>query len=297
MERKNEEQDETIEKISAYEEIIASPGYPIMVYFHTDEINLVPSHWHHGLEVCNYRDVPVTLIENGITVELEKDALLVINSGDIHSVIPRGISDSGVSLIFPGSFLDHYGISLDKVYFTFSSSPENNSRLRQLLHRIADFGECRQESSHINLLVTSLILELLYLLADSFCIEGKRSDRRLAGRNPYSRQMLIYISRHFHEPLTLEDLSRHFDMTESYICRIFHRDLGTTFKKHLTTVRVHQAINMILHTDETLLSIAMSCGFPDYRSFVHSFTSIYGMKPQDFRSQPPRSLSTMKNKR
>ena len=51
-------------------------------------------------------------------------------------------------------------------------------------------------------------------------------------------------------------------------------------------IRLQTSMTQIRHTDKTLLSIAMDCGFPDYRSFVRSFQRLYGVKPQEYRDNP-----------
>lgn len=268
-----------------YEVVTASAGYPIMVYFHATEVNYVASHWHDSLEVVNYRDSECLLSYNGINVDLPKDALIIINSGHIHSLLPKASYDRGISLIFPSEFLSQYGIDISKNVFHYTAGEEIDSLLRECLHRFGEYYETREEDPYYSLRCSSEIFNVLHILMTHYQ-DRQTKITELPRHEKLCQQIIRYISQHYKEPLTLPFVAETFSLSEGYVCRLFRKYLGYTFKEHLTDIRLQSSISQILHTDKTLLSIAMDCGFPDYRSFVKSFQRMYGVKPQEYRENP-----------
>lgn len=270
-----------------YEVVTPSAGYPIMVYFHATGISHVASHWHHSLEIVNYRDSPCLLSYNGINVDLPEDALVIINSGTIHALLPRASYDSGISLIFPSEFLARYGIDIDKTIFHYTAGKETDDLLRQSLHRFSDYYESREEDPYFSLKCSSEIFNVLHILMTHYQSRQTKTTE-LQKHEKLCQEIIRYIARHYQEPLTLPLIAERFSLSEGYICRLFRKHLGYTFKEHLTDIRLQSSISQILHTDRTLLAVAMDCGFPDYRSFVRAFQRMYGVKPQEYRENPTR---------
>ncbi len=50
--------------------------------------------------------------------------------------------------------------------------------------------------------------------------------------------ILTYINQNIQKPLTIEELSSHFYLSSSYICRIFKANTGTTINKYITAKRI-----------------------------------------------------------
>ena len=268
-----------------YEVVTATAGYPVMVYFHSTEVNYVASHWHHSLEVVNYPDSECVLTYNGISVDLPKDALIIINSGTIHSLFPKAAYDHGISLIYPSEFLSQYGIDVDKTIFHYTAGEAIDSQLRESLHSFDTLYQSRGQDPYFNLRCSAEIFSVLHLLMTHYQ-DRQEKTAELPRHEKLCQQIIRYIAQHYQEPLTLPSLAETFSLSEGYICRLFRRYLGYTFKEHLMDIRLQTSMTQIRHTDKTLLSIAMDCGFPDYRSFVRSFQRLYGVKPQEYRDNP-----------
>ncbi len=272
-----------------YEVITPSEGYPIMVYFHETEVSHVAAHWHRGLEIVNYPDCSCVLIYNGIRVDLPADALIVVNSGHIHSLNPNGTRDRGVSLIFPADFLLQYGIDTDRILFHFTAGEENDAELRRMLHSFSSLYANRERDPFYSLRCNSMIFSILHHLMTHY--QDRNTGKTAVLRHEkLCQDIILYIARHYPEDLTLERVSREFRLSEGYICRLFRSHLGYSFKEHLTDVRLQTAVTQILNTNKTLLAIALDCGFPDYRAFVRCFQKAYGVKPKEYRNRPTKFL-------
>lgn len=100
----------------------------------------------------------------------------------------------------------------------------------------------------------------------------------------YSRivmDMIEYINRHITERLTISALAAHFYVSESYVCRVFKSETGTTVNKYLTARRISIAKNLLV-TGGSVTEACEKSGFHDYVNFVRSFTRAVGLSPKRY---------------
>jgi YesN/AraC family two-component response regulator len=95
--------------------------------------------------------------------------------------------------------------------------------------------------------------------------------------------MISYISEHFCEPLTLEVLSNELGVCRFYLSRIFTRVLHTGFHEYINTLRVDYAKKILLNTKDSILDVAIQCGFQNQQTFNRVFKDICGVTPSAYR--------------
>ncbi len=74
-------------------------------------------------------------------------------------------------------------------------------------------------------------------------------------------------------------------VSEDYLTRIFHREIGLSPWEYLNRYRIFQASKMLLHTNFTIYEISEKCGFQDQAYFCRVFKKIYGIPPGRYRSK------------
>lgn len=268
-----------------YHEIVfPNTRFPIMVYFHDIKYGYVTHHWHRSFEIADYISSPCRFWKNGVAYDVPKDTLMMVNSGDIHAYLPQNYRNPrGVSLIFPYQFMMEYGIDLDKVSFTYIDNPEINHQLLSSFHKIADLRLQRESDPYYYLLCSAEIFKILHLLVTYYQISKPDSMYSLKYLER-CQKLISFIELHYQESLSLELVAEYMNLSTGYLCRFFKKNLGTTFKQHLTGLRLQHATSKMEKAESSLLDISMDCGFPDYRSFVNSFRQIYGITPQEYRN-------------
>lgn len=93
--------------------------------------------------------------------------------------------------------------------------------------------------------------------------------------------ILSYINQNIQNPLTIEDLSNHFYLSPSYLCRIFKSSTGMTINKYITAKRI--TLSKALLTEGSSVSEACErCGFNDYSNFLKAFTKAVGISPKKY---------------
>ena len=88
-----------------------------------------------------------------------------------------------------------------------------------------------------------------------------------------------YITEHFSDDLTLEDLSRRFAMSPGHFSKKFKSITGFGLSKYITQVRILNAEKLLLHTKLSVTEISLRCGFSDSNYFAAVFKAQKGIPP------------------
>lgn len=99
--------------------------------------------------------------------------------------------------------------------------------------------------------------------------------------NKQVNEILSYINSNIHEVITLQQLSSHFFLSESYICRIFKSATGMTINKYITARRISIA-KSLLADGLSVNQVSEQCGYNDYSNFVKTFSKTVGISPKKY---------------
>ncbi len=107
-------------------------------------------------------------------------------------------------------------------------------------------------------------------------------------RTNKSKSMLWDVMHYIQEEITNPSLSlgfvaEKFHMNDSYLSRIFKRELGFSFSKYLNRLRMERAIELLNTTDLKAYQIAESVGIPDAYYFSNCFKKYTGKSVRDYR--------------
>lgn len=126
------------------------------------------------------------------------------------------------------------------------------------------------------------IVEWIFTGVDQ--IEGERSVF-VGGENRVIMKAVEYIENHFHQDLTLEDLSAHVGLSKSYLSSTFKKVCGESFIEYLIRVRIQKAETMLRQTDLKIYQVAESVGFQDPKYFTKLFKKMTGISPNQYKDK------------
>ena len=101
--------------------------------------------------------------------------------------------------------------------------------------------------------------------------------------NELIKKSMVYISQHFNESLTLEDVATHVHLHPSYFSTMFKQSTGSSFKEYLNMVRIEEGKRLLSNTDYSIIDIAIAIGFEDQSYFSKVFKKYTGRTPKQFR--------------
>lgn len=97
------------------------------------------------------------------------------------------------------------------------------------------------------------------------------------------KAVISYVEEHYAQSITIEEMAAYCYFSKSYFMKFFREHMGMSFVTYLNDYRLEVAANMLRATDDTVLTIANTCGFDNLSYFNRSFKKKYGITPGKYR--------------
>lgn len=92
------------------------------------------------------------------------------------------------------------------------------------------------------------------------------------------------VDREFASEISLDDIARRVASSRRQLQRAYAEIGGTTFRDHLTRVRMQKAAEMLATRALTVREVAHRVGYRQPAQFAKAFRRQLGVAPSDFRS-------------
>lgn len=103
------------------------------------------------------------------------------------------------------------------------------------------------------------------------------------GFNKLSRKVIAYLTEHYGENLSLDDISAGVGVTKNYLCNAFKSNTDITIVDCLNMIRIRKAAEQIVYSDLPLTEVAQMCGYVSASHFNRVFMRYVGMPPGQCR--------------
>ncbi len=98
------------------------------------------------------------------------------------------------------------------------------------------------------------------------------------------RRCLEYISRHLHDKISLDDLSKVTGKSSSYISKLFVDELGMRPTVYIRKEKLEYARNALELTDFSVSALSDLLAFPSTSAFISYFKNEYGCTPLEYKN-------------
>ncbi|MTH54344.1 helix-turn-helix domain-containing protein [Bacillus mangrovi] len=95
-------------------------------------------------------------------------------------------------------------------------------------------------------------------------------------------QIVNYIRAHYHQDLSLQDLSDHFQLTPSYISTIFKEHTGENYKEYLNRYRIQKAKELLAGRKIKVHEASKLVGYNNVNTFIRIFKKYVGLSPGQY---------------
>lgn len=221
---------------------------------------------------------------------LNRGNAVFISSGQLHKGYPVENNPCAIELVniaFIEEYLEpFFNIYGKEQFLNFFSNhvievPQGRyDYIKTLLQKMIDEHNSVDELSKV--LVKAYFNELISFFvrcAKNYCPkinEVNDSDKLIS-------EAVKYIYYNFNKDLSLDDISKKFNLSKSYFSRRFKALTGFGYKEYVTSVRLKEACDMLLNTNQSITEIAEKCGFNDSNYFGDAFRKVKGVSPNKYR--------------
>ena len=105
-----------------------------------------------------------------------------------------------------------------------------------------------------------------------------------ASENTLAR-ILLYVSSHFTEDITLASIGEALGYNPKYVSACFSMIEGVSFRDFLNSLRIEKAKGLLRSSDSTVLAIALECGFKNESTFHRVFLDVTGTTPAKYKKE------------
>lgn len=95
--------------------------------------------------------------------------------------------------------------------------------------------------------------------------------------------VIAFAAAHLDEDLSLAALSGHAGLSAFHLHRVFSAAAGETPKQFTLRLRLARAAAMLLSTGDSVLDVALACGFQSHETFCRAFRKSFKMAPSAYR--------------
>lgn len=251
-------------------------------------------HWHPEMEVILVREGEARIhIDYDRFVSQPGDLILVRPNG-LHSIHPIDqqphITDS---LIF---HLDIIGAAnLDQTSINYLKPLQNANY--KFITRIqpqdpgyddirATFEEILQvdqdKANYYELALKSQLSHLIYQLYHYDYVREKTTDDTYR-KSEKLRQIIEYIHRNFANPITIAELAKVINYSETHFMTFFKQQTGSSTMDFIIQHRLYKASQALKDTVKPILTIAEEVGFNNLSNFNRQFRKYYHQTPRQYR--------------
>lgn len=252
-------------------------------YFRTIEF-----HAHDFLELYLFLDGSVTYYIEDQVYDLCPGDLLIIPPGKMHRPVIANERAAYERMVLWVNLeylsrIDGEALTLQKALQTVGENgycvPLRGDELIYAVKLFSKITELQGRGADAELTAGAIRLYLWSMLE-----EYSRVESTLSGEPEVIPQVIRYITEHYNESITLDDIAAKFFISKSYLSRHFKAYTNATVYAYIMALRITHARRMI-REGVPAVEAGRSCGFSDYSTFYKAFKAQTGMSPHQFKAR------------
>lgn len=274
------------------------PSFPFIVYHSVlpKDMKGFPLHWHEEMEIIYVIEgnINITIQNNEYTVHKNEIALIAPES--IHSI--RQNNDEHAvyfNILFRFSMLSGGKEAickkkyLDPIYERKFIMPEYlddsnpiKSKLEPLINNLTDINW--PDGNKNELLIKARLLEIMHIIKNH-CKKVQGDEKNANEVNRKIKKSLIYLETNYHENITIAQIAKVSNFSESYFSKLFRQLTGSSFTRYLKDYRLERAAQMLRNSDSRVSNVAFLVGFNNLSYFTRAFKTKYKINPKAYKEK------------
>ena len=254
-----------------------------------DPGSYIPMHWHRAVEIIYMQEGSLDVTVESESFTIQKEDCIVINGNVLHSTKCTS-PNTAILLQIPLDFMEKYIPDLGQLIFLFDfrikdqRQQTKQAMLKTILEQLQIINDVRPDGYLLRF--NSLIFELLFQLYHNFAVKILQNNTSQEKKDMDRLEpVLDYISEHYREPISLNEIAEVACLQAGYFCRFFKKKMGITFLEYQNEYRLSFIYRDLITTRDSVHVILERHGFTNYKLFRRIFLEHFGNTPTQIRKQ------------
>lgn len=249
-----------------------SPERGVSDFFYTGlrENAFCLPHVHSHIEFIFVLDGKEHLNIDGTEYLLTQNTAAVVMPYQIHHYQPKDNSTAFI-IACPPEYIAEYG-QLFSGNILSQASVSFGAAVCSLIREIA-------EPEHNDFFKNKA---LIYCILSEFLQKSTLVPNKHFAYDVY-RSAIVYISEHYTEPITRQQVALHANVTVTHLSRVLNSRGSASFSDIVNSLRIFKARQMLEQTTLPITQIAYETGYGSIRNFNRIFQKHFGCNPTDLR--------------
>lgn len=222
-----------------------------------------PAHFHRNLEIVLIRSGSHEILINGRMCKTEGDAVIVIDSFDLHEYTKREPNDNGCLesrvVVIPYSYV--HGFHQLRRGYTIADPMIRDAALT---NQLFDLTECYIAPKGNEAIRKNAAELMLSILAERI----KWTNVPTKGEVELVREILSYIHENYRSNISRSDIARTLGYAEAHISRVFHSFLSMGIPEYVAKLRLDYVEAARQNGDKRSLSaLIYEAGFKSQQTY------------------------------
>ena len=277
------------EKRISYEIIDVAGDTNVMFRTSVDPGSYVPTHWHRAVEIIYMQEGELEVTVESRTFTIHADDCILVNGNVLHSTKCTA-PNIAILLQIPLDFMEKYIPDLGQLIFLFDFRTKDQRQqtkqamFKTILEQLQIINNDRPDGYLLRF--NSLVFELLFQLYHNFAVKILQSNTSQKKKDMARLEpVLDYISEHYREPISLNEIAEVACLQTGYFCRFFRKKMGITFLEYQNEYRLSFIYRDLITTRDPVHVILERHGFTNYKLFRRMFLEHFGNTPTQIRKQ------------
>lgn len=263
--------------------------------FHIDKVVREPyfqmhsNHFHSHYELYFLLNGTRKFFINHSFYTLHPHDLVLISKGELHRTsFITDTSHERIVMYFNQQWLDtiiktHGKEVIDQCLSTHKRSilQEDQAFINNLLDKM--INEYISPDGYSDKLLKNYFEELLIFLLRTTNLQEHTNDNTLNDAD--MAVAARYICSNYANDLTLAEVADHINLSPTYFSKKFKSSTGFGFKEYLIHIRVKEAAQQLIETNDSITTIGVRCGFNDSNYFGDLFRKVMKLSPREYRKK------------
>jgi AraC-like DNA-binding protein len=235
------------------------------------------AHLHKEVEFLYVKEGSIRIALQGEQHILHEGDLLMVFPNKVHQYVTDESSES-VTLVFDAELAADFVTKLQRYQckWPILTAEQVHPDVRYCLEAMP---------RAVNESKMSIAKGFLAVLVGRVLEQLTLQKVQLNSAEPAMQRMLVYISEHFTESLTIGQVAEAIGANRQHLSRLFSGKVQVGFNDYVNSLRVGLAQQLLGHPRISIQEVAAQCGFDSQRTFNRAFKSLAGMTPTAYRKQ------------